>query len=215
MRLIKQEVYILDSNYDFKAIEELKAIEYAARNCYASQSKMTEDSYKTFIANLIKRGHTAPLEFGRMTVELVTSRAVLAEITRHRHASFCVESQRYIKENATGDIEFIEPTWFNDEDKEESKIALLKSLKQCELSYDELMNNGCAAQEAREILPNSTACKIVMSANLREWRAIFGLRCAKNAYPQIRELMCELLELAHETYPVVFDDLYDEFINTH
>lgn len=49
-----------------------------------------------------------------MKAELVTSRAVLAEITRHRLASFCVESQRYINEAGEDGIEFIKPWWFDD-----------------------------------------------------------------------------------------------------
>ena len=46
--------------------------------------------------SLIRRGHLAPLEFADMSVELVTSRDVMAELTRHRLASFCIESQRYV-----------------------------------------------------------------------------------------------------------------------
>lgn len=72
-------------------MELLKNIEFAGRNCYASHDKTTEDSCTRFVANLIKRGHTAPLEFGDITFDITTSRAVLAELTRHRLSSFCVE----------------------------------------------------------------------------------------------------------------------------
>ena len=70
----------------------MQAIEFAGRNCYASQDKITENSYQKFLASLIRRGHGSPLEFADVTFDLTTSRAVLAELTRHRLASYCVES---------------------------------------------------------------------------------------------------------------------------
>ena len=57
------------------------------------------------------------------------------------------------------------------------------------------------------MLPNSAATRIVMKANLREWRHIFALRTGKAAYPEMRELMTLLLGAARERIPVVFDDL--------
>lgn len=57
------------------------------------------------------------------------------------------------------------------------------------------------------MLPNSTATRIVMKANLREWRHILSLRTGKGVYPEMRELMMLLLNEARERIPVVFDDL--------
>ena len=81
-----------------------------------------------------------------------------------------------------------------------------------EEEYKKMISEGCKPEEAREVLPNSTACRIIMKANLREWRHIFALRCSKAAYPQMRSLATQMLKLAYERVPVVFDDLYDEYI---
>ena len=220
MILINQSAKMLKPSInDGKAL--LEACEYAGRNCYASQDRITDDSCFTFIGNLLKRGHEGPLEFGDITFDLTTSRAVLAEITRHRLASFCVESQRYIQEAKTGDITFIVPQWISFEkdtmslisNKGKAAFIWYRNTQDAEDAYKALISEGCAPEEAREVLPNSTACRIIMKANLREWRHFFTLRCAKAAYPQMRSLATQMLELAHDAIPVVFDDLYDLYIN--
>lgn len=186
-----------------------KACEFAGRNCYASQDKITEDSYLRFCRSLIDRGHMSPLEFGDLTFDITTTRAVLAEITRHRLASFCVESQRYIQEAKTGDITFVLPEWRN----EAAKMEIWKrSMQRSENEYKELIATGAKPEEAREVLPNATACRIIMKANLREWRHIFDLRTSPAAYPQIRTLTKEMLRVAHAEVPGVFDDLYQQHI---
>ena len=82
------------------------------------------------------------------------------------------------------------------------------SMENAENEYKNIIAFEGKPEEAREVLPNSTACKIIMKANLREWRHIFELRCSKAAYPQIRDLMNMMLEEAHTFYPEIFDDLY-------
>lgn len=193
-------------------IESQKACEYAGRNCYASQDKITDDSCYSFVQHLIDRHHGSPLEFADLTFDITTSRAVQAEITRHRLASFCVESQRYIQEAKTGDITFIKPTWY--EVSNQISVADSQwqdSMQQAEHCYKQLISAGMQPQQAREVQPNSTACRIIMKANQREWLHIFSLRCSKAAYPQMRELAINMLCLAHEAVPVVFDELYQTF----
>ena len=189
---------------------ELKSIEFAARNCYASQSKMTPDSAEPFIKELITRGHEAPLEFAHATFDITTSRAVLAELTRHRLASFCVESQRYIDEKKTGDIDFIIPEWYNEEHKTDAEKLFELSCGLAEDSYGRLRAMGMKPEQAREVLPNATACRIIMCANFREWRHIFRLRTSPAAYPAMRSLMNMMLHDAQTHIPVVFDDIGKE-----
>ena len=64
---------------------------------------------------------------------------------------------------------------------------------------------------ARGVLPTDLKTEITVTVSLREWRAIFGLRCANDAHPAIRSLMSDLLTDFHNRIPVVFDDLYDRF----
>lgn len=70
---------------------------------------------------------------------------------------------------------------------------------------------GAKAQEARSVLPNSTKTAIAITANIREWRHIFKLRCATPAHPQMRQIMLPLLDKMHEEVPVVFDDYYEKY----
>jgi thymidylate synthase (FAD) len=61
------------------------------------------------------------------------------------------------------------------------------------------------------VLPNALKTEIVMTANLREWRHVFSLRCSKAAHPQIRELLMPFLAEVHERIPAVFGDLFERF----
>lgn len=195
----------------------LKAIEFAGRNCYASHAKTTEDSCLRFTKSLIERGHEAPLEFADLTFDITTSRAVLAEMTRHRLASFCVESQRYIQEAKTGDITFILPEWFDSESGDSivrnGSAAWYDAMLSAESTYKTLISLGMKPEQAREVLPNSTACRIIMKANVREWRHIFELRCSPAAYPQMRSLATKMLKLSADAVPVAFDDLYHQYVS--
>ena len=62
-------------------------------------------------------------------------------------------------------------------------------MEDAERAYHELLSGGCKPEDARKVLPNSTATRIIMKANLREWRHVFGLRMSKAAYPEMRSLM--------------------------
>lgn len=138
-----------------------------------------------------------------MTVELITSRDVMAELTRHRLASFCVESQRYV--DGRDALRFIRPVELPNDPQAyalfQDHVARSLSAYQC------LKAMGATNQDARKVLPNATATRLVMRANLREWRHIFALRTDKSAYPEMRALMETLLKKAQALIPVVFDDI--------
>ena len=192
-------------------IDLMKRVEYAGRNCYASRDRITDDSYKKFIHNLVAHDHGSPLEFADLTFELVTSRDVMCELTRHRLASFQIESQRYVNYGGKP-ITFIMPPWYNQDVPDDRSMLWLDSMEEAARNYQRMIDLGLRPEEARVVLPNSTACKIVIKANLREFRHIFSLRCSARAYPQMRELSCMMLELAHTVCPDVFEDQFTEFI---
>jgi len=79
-----------------------------------------------------------------------------------------------------------------------------------EVVYLDLVRRGASVQEARTILPNSLKADIRMTANLREWRHFFNMRCAKGAHPQMRDLAIKALVLFKVAIPVIFDDLIFE-----
>ena len=81
MRIIQPSAKILTPQDGAGA---LRAIEYAGRNCYASQDRIAEDSAPEFVRSLIRRGHLSPPEFPDMPLEQVTSRDAMAQITPAR-----------------------------------------------------------------------------------------------------------------------------------
>jgi len=230
MQIIKQS-YRLMTSYD--AIRRIPAvIELAGRTCYKSEDKITEDSEDAFCRMLIKRGHEAMIEHGAITIRFITNRGVTHELVRHRLASFAQESTRYVKYD---DIEFIEPVFdwvgkgVNAEfdgldavDAGDDDFTLLyyadpiayqkldmwhESMEEAEDRYRKLIDLGCSPQEAREVLPNSLKTEIVVTANVREWRHIFKLRCSASAHPQIRELMIPVRDKLIDLVPCLFEDL--------
>ena len=75
-----------------------------------------------------------------------------------------------------------------------------------EESYFKLLEEGATPQEARSVLPNSLKTEVVMTANPREWRHVFKLRCAKEAHPQMREVMIPLADQFAKTWPALFGE---------
>jgi thymidylate synthase (FAD) len=200
MKIIEQSAKIV---YPTSNEEEtlLKLVESAGRNCYRSESGI--DTYEGFIQKLIENKHESVLEFYDIAFELVTSRDVMAELTRHRHLSFCIESQRYV---GHGGIEFIRPV-------EDSMIDMGwgKAMKQAEDAYFSIIRQKYGKQDARKILPNSTATRIYVKGNLREWRHVFELRTAKSAYPEMRQLMRLMLDAIRRELPITYDIVFKRY----
>jgi thymidylate synthase (FAD) len=208
----------------------LKLIEDAGKTCYKSESGGTASSYKAFAKKMIDSGHHSVIEHGNISVRIITDRGVTHELVRHRLAAYSQESTRYCnysKDKFGNAITVILPVWFysipdewhsyqtipggytlgDAQTKEKQyydwKIAMARS----EESYFMLLDDGQTPQEARSVLPNSLKTEIVMTANLREWRHVFSLRCSPKAHPQIRELMIDMLTEFRNTIPVIFDDI--------
>ena len=202
MKMIPQSAKILRPSTMTEGIEQLKLIEYAGRTCYLSRGKTTDDSYLRFIKSLVDRGHESPLEHVSATLELITGRDVLAEITRHRLASFSVESQRYVRYE--DGLTVIEPVHLNDW-KCQVKNCWLDQMNAAEHAYQQMRLYDVPPEDARKVLPQSTATDIVMTANLREWLHILELRESPRAYPEMRELASLIRTELNKVYPYIFE----------
>ncbi|AKL98037.1 FAD-dependent thymidylate synthase [Endomicrobium proavitum] len=189
--------------------EPEKTCAIAARLCYSSvgideiSQKLTKEKIKDLLARVISSGHHSVLEHASFSfgVEGV-SRALLAQLTRHRVASFSVQSQRYVKFDKG--VEFVIP-----DTVKKDKNALKKFnefLKNIENFYKELLDGGIPAEDARYILPNASATKIVITMNARELRHFFSLRCCNRAQWEIRDMACRMLNLARKEAPILFSD---------
>ena len=211
---------------EYDSVKIMKNIERACRTCYRSEDNITEDSYKKLITNCINRGHESVLEHEKITIRLTCDIGVYKDLTRHRIASFSIESTRYCnygKDKFDNELKFIEPVFYTDTwkdrnyegsamSKEELKSFFwYKIMSDIESAYMN-MNNlcECTPDEMRMILPHSTAAEVTMTANIREWRHILELRCSKAAHPAIRQLLIPLLLKFKEDMPELFDAIdYD------
>lgn len=211
MKLIKSKVEILTS---INGDEIIKTIASVARTCYKSEANSTKEKDEALVKRLIESKHEAMLEFVDVTVKFTCSRAISHELVRHRLCSFAQESQRYCnysKDKFNHEISFIAPSWLDEQDQIKYNL-FIKSLQDAEHNYMILTAEGCSAQEARDVLPNATKTEINMKANLREWRHFLDLRCSSAAHPDMRYLALDLLKQVHEQIPIIFDDLYEEYV---
>lgn len=205
MRIIEPSVEIL-TPIDGEAI--LKMLEAVGRTCYKSEDKIHEGSAEKFISNIVKRGHEAVIEHYNITVKFICDRGVTHEIVRHRLASYCQESTRYCNyanDKFNGEITVIKPMFF--EVGTDGWELWHDACAMAEKFYFDLLDFGCTPQEARAVLPNSLKTELVMTANIREFRHFFNLRCSKAAHPQMREVANMLLREFKERIPVLFDDI--------
>ena len=231
MKIIEQSYQILAPD-PLEEITMLGLIEDAGRLCYKSEDKITDTSYKKFVANLIKGKHHSVIEHSNITVRFITDRGVTHELVRHRLASYSQESTRYC--DYSDDMLFICPVWCDLEKglytvrqshgtllvdgpnghiitHSAATIDFLVACCHAETSYQMLRKRDWSPQQARAVLPNSLKTEIIMTANLREWRHVLDLRCSKAAHPQIRSLMLPLLKELSEKLPEAFTDIYDKY----
>ena len=212
VKIIEQSYEII-TNLDGLVI--LKNIEKVARTCYKSENMITSDggSAIQLVRNLVKRGHTAMIEFGGMIhVKIISNRGLSHELVRHRLCSFAQESTRYCdysKDKHGNEITVIKPLDL-DEDLNEYHIWKL-AMRDAEYSYLRLRKFGVSPQIARGILPIDIKTEINIATNPTEWRHIFKLRTTITAHPQIRAIMRGILDEFKEKIPVIFDDItYEE-----
>lgn len=215
IELITPSVQFVDGVNGFHIMRNL---EKCARTCYQSEFKQHTKPTADFLRGIIKSGHTSVLEHQSVTVDVITSRDVLAEWTRHRiGVGYSVESTRYV--NYSKGVEFIIPVEY---DKNAKVFPDGKALdirykifqEACETAayaYNQLIKNGAKPQEARAVLPQALKVNMKVTMNIRAWRHFFELRCASSAHPNIREIaIAILLEFRKKMLPLFEDIKYDE-----
>ena len=190
-----------------------EAIALSAKLCYSKSSisdlneKISRKDQSAFIEKLMDMGHESVLEHASFTfgVEGV-SRVLLAQLTRHRIASFSVQSQRYVSyENGFGYIipESIEALG------EEAVKKYAEQMQTIESWYvdwqKQLGNKGEKSNEdARFVLPNACETRLTVTMNVRELLHFFSLRMCSRAQWEIRRMAEEMFRLCYETAPSLF-----------
>lgn len=184
-----------------------KTCALAGRLCYSGltieqlNEKLSCQKVKDILKKIISSDHLSVLEHASFTFGIEgVSRVLLAQLTRHRIASFSVQSQRYVKFN--NKLEFVLPPQIKKKKELSNKFLLL--INENKKFYDELVSKGILAEDARYIFPQAATTKIILTMNARELRHFFSLRCCNRAQWEIREMSCKMLNLVKKSAPLLF-----------
>lgn len=195
-------------------VEEL--IEFAGRNCYQSWSRPNPATATNagYIKNIINQAHFSVLEHGSVTFLMEFSRAALAEITRHRHLSFSVLSQRFV-EHREDDIEWpqsVRDLAYDDPELDTSLMILGDQIMGLYEDITEKMVAGGATRKqareaARSVLPEATYTTAVVSGNFRAWRDFLSKRHHEAADAELQQIAELVLNDLRQIAPSVFADI--------
>ena len=194
-----------------------ETIALAAKLCYSDadivdlkHSTESKDNAK-FISRLLDMGHLSAFEHASFTFGIEgVSRALLAQITRHRIASFSVKSQRYVsatkEEGET--FNYIIPPAIEalGKDAVDKFNAQMQTMQTWYTEWQEALGGKMESsnEDARFVLPNASETKMVVTMNARELLHFFGLRCCNRAQWEIREVSWQMLQQVIQIAPNVF-----------
>ena len=195
------------------APEELIAM--AGKLCYSAADLVdlgegvAERDQTKYLSRLSEMGHYSTFEHASFTFGIEgVSRSLLAQITRHRIASFSVQSQRYV---ALGDDEngfdYIVPPRIAalGEEAEAEYHAQMAQMNAWYQAWRKRLGTGEASNEdARFVLPNAAATRMLVTMNARELLHFLSLRCCNRAQWEIRSVAWQMLALAYEAAPALF-----------
>jgi thymidylate synthase (FAD) len=184
-------------------------ISYCARVSNPSNQMNTETAPK-LLAYLIKHKHWSPFEMASMTVEIKTSRAIAAQILRHRSFSFQEFSQRYSTATELEDIEWRMQGKTNRQvgdlevDLSEVPAELVKNAQdKCLEAYNYLVGIGVAKECARMVLPLNTTTTIYMNGTVRSWIHYLEIRCKDDTQKEHRDIANSIRTIFTKSFPQI------------
>ena len=189
-----------------------ETIALAAKLCYSKSSieglkeKISQKDQSDFIEKLMAMGHESVLEHASFTFGIEgVSRVLLAQLTRHRVASFSVQSQRYVSyENGFGYI-IPESICSLGEEAVKQFSEQMETIEGWYTDWQKRLGTGEKSNEdARFVLPNACETRIMVTMNVRELRHFFSLRMCNRAQWEIRNMAEEMFRLCFETAPALF-----------
>ena len=207
-----------------------RLVAQAARLCYSSASVeetgkgLTPEKTASFVDMLSEMGHDSPTEHASFTFGIEgVSRSFLAQITRHRIASYSVKSQRYVSESC---FDFVVPPEIGA--IPEAREEYLAAMERDRASYDKISAllfqehkkrlkasgktereaasaaRGLANEDARFVLPNACTTRMICTFDARSLNHFFSLRCCSRAQWEIRDVAVEMLRLVRGVAPGLF-----------
>ena len=188
---------------------------YVARVSNPSNQLNHETSSKLLLYCLKKR-HWSVFEHGHITIEVTTSRAIAAQILRHRSFTFQEFSQRYAeatefityparrqdasnRQSSVDDMSKSDRDWF--------ELVQMQTQRDCQLRYENAIARGIAKEQARFLLPLSTKTVLYVTGNVRSWLTYCQLRCAPETQLEHRELALGCLDIIADLLPELITEL--------
>lgn len=213
---IPEEAYGYERNTEGEIVEDADGLAaFSGRLCYRSFNRPNPDtaSNKGYLKNIIDQGHFSVLEHASVSfLVLGVSRALLTELTRHRHLSFSVVSQRYVDYSETQPV--IPPALEDKPGASRVRAAYKLSVAAYERLVEDLKADGLSRKQAREaarcVLPNAAPVDMVVTGNLRAFRDMLMKRHSIHADAEIQELAGLVLGHLRELAPNSFQDIPDE-----
>lgn len=191
--------------------EELVAL--GARLCYSKtdidglQKRIGDRDQTAFVHKIMDMGHESVLEHATFTFGIEgVSRVLLAQLTRHRLASFSVQSQRYV--SMEDGARYVIPPRIIDlgAGAVDEYAEQMETMHRWYREWIHKLGGGSdALEDARFVLPGACETRLMLTMNVRELLHFFSLRCCSRAQWEIRALANEMLRLCREVAPVIFD----------
>ena len=195
--------------------EQLMA--YIAR--VSNPSNQDNEKYAGLLKYCIKHNHWSVFEQSTMTLEIETTRAIAAQILRHRSFTFQEFSQRYAQTTSLGDIELPELRRQDAKNRQNSTddldpeitdkfnrqmITLFSSAKSL---YEQMLSQGVAKECARMVLPLCTPTRIYMTGSCRSWIHYINLRSAHGTHKEHMVIAEACRKVFTEQFPAVSEAL--------
>ena len=186
-----------------------KLIAYCAR---VSSKNQENPNIEKLLTYCYEHGHWSVFETAYITMEVNTSRAISAQILRHRSFTFQEFSQRYAevpdfytyearrqdkknRQASVDDMDFKDRHWFTcAQDRIQTVSAFL---------YNEALDKGIAKEQARFLLPLSSKTKLYMTGNVRSWIHYLDQRCKWDTQKEHRDLALEMREIVKQQLPTI------------
>lgn len=212
--------YEQDGTLDFHGMEAQPRatgaetlMEYAGRQCYKSFHRPNPETATTqsyLQRTLFDQGHWSIAEHASVTLHITgVSRAFLAELSRHRHLSFSVQSQRFVDES---DCNVVMPPAIRDAEDPSIRTAWRYDMTEAVSNYTDHVHlldhlpRKQAREAARSVLPNAVETRMVVTANLRAWYNVIALRTADGVDQEMREVMTIVRDQLATIAPTIFKE---------
>lgn len=183
-----------------------RVVAAAARLCYSAAGidqllEKSREEQQALLRKILSLGHFSVLEHASFSFGIEgISRACSHQLVRHRLASYSQQSQRYVSHGER--FEAVTPESVKAQPELAQKFEAF--LDRAHGLYRELLDAGVPAEDARFVLPNAAATKLVMTMNGRELHHFFALRCCRRAQWEIRIMATEMLKQVRKVAPVLF-----------